>query len=678
MAQKKYVSLSRLSTFLDNLKTTFSSLGHKHKLSDITDYTIDSTLSSTSTNPIQNNVIKASLDERVPNTRTVNGKALSTDITLSASDVSSYTKTEIDSKIDEAKSYTDTKTSDLASTTVVDNKISTHNTSTTAHNDIRVLIADLTTKLNNFLDVDDTTTDQLSEVLALIENNRGTLESLTTNKINVSDIIDNLTTNNSSKVLSAAQGVAIKNLIDALQTAINGKQSAVTGGASTITSSNLTSNRALVSNGSGKVAISDITSTELGYLDGVTANVQTQLNAKAASSHTHDYAGSSSAGGAATFANKLNTDAGSVTQPVYFKDGVPVSTSHTLNADVPENAKFTDTTYEVATQSTDGLLSADDKTQLDNGGIPIVTTSGDGGAYTATVDGISALTAGMKVTIIPHVTSTTTSPTLNVNSLGAKSIRMPITYNSSATSVGFVTSWIVKNIPITVEYDGTYWKTVSCPRPSAQYLYGTVPVDSGGTGLSSVTSNSFLVGNGTSNMVEKTSSEVLDLITNGNMNIEYVNEYNVPGTFIYIGQEANNEDNYVYINGDLIVTGELLTTGPFKLCYEPGDTVTIERMYCAGGVTGSGTNLYFYIPLARPLEGVTGATITNPSTAIITGRKIEGGYIARDTTVSSLGTPSCVPYENGVTIAIKASSAYNTKNNTPVTVTPENLKLTFS
>lgn len=97
MTQKKYVSLSRLSTFLDNLKTTFSSLGHKHKLSDITDYTIDSTLSSTSTNPVQNNIIKASLDEKVSNTRTVNGKALSTDIMLSASDVDTYTKTEIDS-----------------------------------------------------------------------------------------------------------------------------------------------------------------------------------------------------------------------------------------------------------------------------------------------------------------------------------------------------------------------------------------------------------------------------------------------------------------------------------------------------------------------------------------------------------------------------------------------------
>ena len=118
--------------------------------------------------------------------------------------------------------------------------------------------------------------------------------------------------------------------------------------------------------------------------------------------------------------------------------------------------------------------------------------------------------------------------------------------------------------------------------------------------------------------------------------------------------------------------------GSYCPYYKAGDTVTITRMYCAGGVTGSGTNLYFYIPLAKPLIGVSNVTISNPTKAIITARKVEGGYIAQDATVSSLGTPSCVPYEGGVTIGIKASSAYNTKNNTPVTVTPENLVLKFT
>jgi hypothetical protein len=60
----------------------------------------------------------------------------------------------------------------------------------------------------------------------------------------------------------------------------NGKQDAITGAATTITSSNLTASRALVSDGSGKVATNAVTSTELGYLSGVTSAIQTQLNTK--------------------------------------------------------------------------------------------------------------------------------------------------------------------------------------------------------------------------------------------------------------------------------------------------------------------------------------------------------------------------------------------------------------
>ena len=71
-----------------------------------------------------------------------------------------------------------------------------------------------------------------------------------------------------------------KPISTATQTALNGKQATITGGASTITSSNLTVNRALVSNASGKVAVSAVTATELVYLDGVTSNIQTQINGK--------------------------------------------------------------------------------------------------------------------------------------------------------------------------------------------------------------------------------------------------------------------------------------------------------------------------------------------------------------------------------------------------------------
>ena len=121
--------------------------------------------------------------------------------------------------------------------------------------------------------------------------------------------------------------------VDNLQSSLDSKQAAITGGASTITSSNLTVSRALVSDGSGKVAVSAVTSTELGYLDGVTSNVQTQLDGKSNTSHTHNYAGSSSVGGSATSAVKLDTSAaGDANTPVYFSGGKPVAcTSLDLN-----------------------------------------------------------------------------------------------------------------------------------------------------------------------------------------------------------------------------------------------------------------------------------------------------------------------------------------------------------
>ena len=69
----------------------------------------------------------------------------------------------------------------------------------------------------------------------------------------------------------------------------------------------LTTGRALVSDANGHPSVSSTTATELSYLHGVTSSVQTQLNNKAALNHTHNYAGSSSAGGAANSAVKLQT-----------------------------------------------------------------------------------------------------------------------------------------------------------------------------------------------------------------------------------------------------------------------------------------------------------------------------------------------------------------------------------
>jgi hypothetical protein len=82
-----------------------------------------------------------------------------------------------------------------------------------------------------------------------------------------------------SSVTSTELGY-LSGVSSALQTQLNGKQATITGGASTIVTSNLTVDRALVANGSGKVAVSTVTGTELGYVSGVTSALQTQLNTK--------------------------------------------------------------------------------------------------------------------------------------------------------------------------------------------------------------------------------------------------------------------------------------------------------------------------------------------------------------------------------------------------------------
>lgn len=65
-----------------------------------------------------------------------------------------------------------------------------------------------------------------------------------------------------------------------LDTQLALKQDNVTGAATSILSSDLTASRAVVSDAAGKVAVSNVTTTELGYLSGVTSGVQAQIDSK--------------------------------------------------------------------------------------------------------------------------------------------------------------------------------------------------------------------------------------------------------------------------------------------------------------------------------------------------------------------------------------------------------------
>lgn len=98
--------------------------------------------------------------------------------------------------------------------------VSQHNVDTAAHNDIRLALKDLADRVNAALDSDDVTLDQMSEVVAYIKSNKSLIDTITTSKVSVADIVNDLVTNVADKPLSAAQGVALKGLIDELRTLI--------------------------------------------------------------------------------------------------------------------------------------------------------------------------------------------------------------------------------------------------------------------------------------------------------------------------------------------------------------------------------------------------------------------------------------------------------------------------
>ena len=150
-------------------------------------------------------------------------------------------------------------------------------------------------------------------------------------------------------------------------------------------------------------------------VNGVLDSLQTAVNSKAPSSHTHNYAGSSSSGGAATSANKLNTNDGSPTQPVYFSGGVPVKTTYTLGKSVPSDAVFTDTVYTHPSH-----------------------TAKSSGLYKVTIDDkghVSAATAVTKTDItglgIPAQDTTYTLPVATSSALGGVKSGTDITVDSS-------------------------------------------------------------------------------------------------------------------------------------------------------------------------------------------------------------------------------------------------------
>jgi len=116
-------------------------------------------------------------------------------------------------------------------------------------------------------------------VAALSKTNDSIPELVITNaKVATSAAID--ATKIGGGAVSNTEFSYLDGVTSAIQTQINSKQATITGGATTIVSSDLTASRALIANSSGKVAVSNVTDTELGYVSGVTSAIQTQIDSK--------------------------------------------------------------------------------------------------------------------------------------------------------------------------------------------------------------------------------------------------------------------------------------------------------------------------------------------------------------------------------------------------------------
>lgn len=199
-----------------------------------------------------------------------------------------------------------------------------------------------------------------------------------------------------------------------------------------------------------------------------------------------------------TFLDKLKTTFASLSHTHQLNDitDYTVDTALSDTSTNPVQNKVLNEEFDSIATAMNALETAID----DKASSAPITTSGTSTAYTATVSGITELTAGVSFIMVPHVESTSTSITLNVNGLGAKYIRRRLSTNTTTTSAGASDDWLSANKPIRVIYDGTFW-IADLQKPNATDLMGTVSIQNGGTGVSSeadfktlITSTAYQIG----------------------------------------------------------------------------------------------------------------------------------------------------------------------------------------
>lgn len=132
---------------------------------------------------------------------------------------------------------------------------------------------------------------------------------------------------------------------------------------------------------------------------------------------------------------------GNSTTPIYFDaNGVPVAISFSVNKTVPADAVFTDTTYDEATTSDAGLMSAADKTKLN--GIAAKATANSAYTNTPAMNGTGSAGTNANYSRGDHVHPTDTS-------------RAPTSHASAQTTYGTGTSTNYGHVKLSDAHDST-------------------------------------------------------------------------------------------------------------------------------------------------------------------------------------------------------------------------------